>query len=281
MSAHSLTDITNPTPLDPMLGFLERALRDPQFSTEKAEAVMRLLVEQQRRVQLQAFNLDMNLMQEELQQIPRDKSNPVFHSKYATYEQLDRIARPIYTKYGFSIRFGTAPASQEGWVQITCTISHRNGFFEQHSLEGPISTEGSQGRRAGATPIQALGSAVTYLKRYLLSMVLNLVTSSETADDNDGNRSPPPPNGDRDPLAKYIDWTDRFEQAAQNLTDSDQAKELLNRPTVVTMLTEMPHGTVKQRFMSIRQDIEKMWLKPVENAPENKPADTSNDIEGL
>lgn len=278
MSAHSLTDITNPTPLDPMLGFLERALRDPQFSTEKAEAVMRLLVEQQRRVQLQAFNLDMNLMQEELQQIPRDKSNPVFHSKYATYEQLDRIARPIYTKYGFSIRFGTAPASQEGWVQITCTISHRNGFFEQHSLEGPISTEGSQGRRAGATPIQALGSAVTYLKRYLLSMVLNLVTSSETADDNDGNRPPPPPQN------TPPDWDDvvqQFANAATRITDSDQAQKLMDWSRGIAAITAIQDGEKRRQYLAMRNKVEADWLKPVENAPENKPADTSNDIEGL
>lgn len=273
--SHAIADISTTTPADPMIAFLERALRDPAFSTEKAESVMKLLVEQQKRVHQRVFNYDMNLMQQEMLSIAADKANPVFRSRYATLDALDKVARPVYTKYGFSIRYGTRPASRDGWIQVTCTVAHRDGYFEEHSLEGPVSTQGSQGNRAGATPIQAVGSAVTYLKRYLLAMVLNLVTAVEVKDDNDGNGK-----HDTDPNAKYADWLQRFEQAAGELTDSDAAKELLERETVVKMITEIPGGELKRRFMELRAEISKKWLQPIDNAAENA-AKTDTKIEGL
>jgi hypothetical protein len=258
-------DITNLKPADPMLAFLERALRDPSFSVDKAEAVMRMLVEQQKRVALQTFNYDMNAFQSVIQQIQRDKPNPAFSSKYATYEALDKASRPIYTQYGFAVRYGTAPSTREGWIQVTCTVSHRDGWFEQHSLEGPVSPEGARGNRIGATPIQGVGIAVAYLKRYLLQMVLNLVsTDNHHDDDGEGQRE-----GD-----KFKRWVDTFQDAVEKLTDSDAAKALLARDSAIRMLTEIPSGPLRQRYMELRTDVEKHWMKPIENA-------TTQEIEGL
>ena len=271
-----MSDITNPGPMDPMIMFLERVMRDPVFPIEKAQAAMQLAVEQQKRVAKQAFVYDLNAMQTELLQIARDKTNPAFHSKYATLEAIDRAARPVYTKYGFSITYGTAPATRDGWIQVTCRLAHRSGHVDENSLEGPVSTEGARGGRIGATPIQAVGSAVTYLRRYLLQLTLNLVSANDP-EDNDGNGH----DGGTDKRDKYAEWTDRFELAANALADSDAATELLNRDTVVRMLTEMPHGKTKQRFMQLRADIERKWLAPVDAKTEAEMQAAHEPIEGL
>lgn len=284
--SHALTnDITQlPTAVDGMMQSLERLARDPAIPTERITELFRLAERREQAMLRRVYFTDMNAMQAKLTQITRDKPNPAFHSRYATEAAIDAAARPVYTDFGFSITFGTAPPTVPGNVMVTCTVAHRDGYHETHALEGPVSVEGSQGRRMGATPIQAVGSTVTYLRRILIRMVLNLVTADDP-EDNDGN-PPQQGNGNRDPMARYIDWTDRFEQAAQNLQDSEQAKELLERETVVKMLTEMPAGEVKRRFMQIRQDIERKWLQPVDNAPENQAStkqadDKSNEIEGL
>src|SRR6187399_3288986 len=175
-------DITSLGPQDPMITFLERVMRDPVFPIEKAQAAMQLAVEQQKRVAERAFVFDLNAMQMELTQILRDKPNPAFHSKYASLEAIEMPARPIYTKYGSSITYGPAPSSHDGWVQVTCRLAHRSGHSEINCLEGPVSTEGARGGRIGATPIQAVGIAVSYLRRYLLQLTLNLVTASDVAD---------------------------------------------------------------------------------------------------
>jgi hypothetical protein len=201
------TDITNLPQLDSMSAALERMAKDASVPTERITSLFELAERRERTIQRRAFNYDMNLMQAELQQITKDKPNPAFHSRYATEEAIDRAARPIYTKYGFSIRFGTVPASKPDNIQVVCTVAHSAGFYEEHALEGPVSVEGSRGGRIGATPIQAVGATITYLKRALIKMVLNLVTADDpTDDDGEGQRrshvqrplSERPPAWDRD-----------------------------------------------------------------------------------
>ena len=53
-------------------------------------------------------------------------------------------------------------------------------------------------------------------------------------------------------------------------TDSDAAKELMKRETVVSQITAMPHGPQRQRFMALRQQVTDQWLtpsKPAQDTP--------------
>ena len=161
-----------------------------------------------------------------------------------------------------------APASGPDRVQVTCRIAHKGGHWEEHALEGPVGVEGSQGRRMGATPIQAVGIAVTYLRRYLMQLVLNLVATSDP-EDNDGNGTKDANGIKPDPIT---DWVDRFEIAVNALTDSDAANELMSRDTVVKQITAMPHGPQRVRFMTLRQKVTDQWLKP-SPAPDTKAPD--------
>jgi len=264
-------DITNLGPQDPMIMFLERVMRDPVFPIEKAQAAMQLAVEQQKRVAERAFVFDLNAMQMELTQILRDKPNPAFHSKYASLEAIDKAARPIYTKYGFSITYGTAPSSRDGWVQVTCRLAHRSGHSEVNCLEGPVSTEGARGGRIGATPIQAVGIAVSYLRRYLLQLTLNLVTASDV-EDNDGNGMKDKPT---DAPPNYTEIVAMFETAAARIKDSDEARKLMEWRPGVAAVTGLPHGEERQRYMLMRSKVQADWLT------KDDGSSASEEIEGL
>jgi hypothetical protein len=265
-------DITNLGPQDPMITFLERVMRDPVFPIEKAQAAMQLAVEQQKRVAERAFVFDLNAMQMELTQILRDKPNPAFHSKYASLEAIDKAARPIYTKYGFSITYGTAPSSRDGWVQVTCRLAHRSGHSEINCLEGPVSTEGARGNRIGATPIQGVGIAVSYLRRYLLQLTLNLVTASDVAD-NDGNGITDKP---ADTTPNYAEIVAMFETAAARIKDSDEARKLMEWRPGVAAITGLAHGEERQRYMLMRSKVQAEWLTNKDDG-----SSASEDIEGL
>jgi len=251
-----MSDITNVGPQDPMLAFIERAARDPAFSVEKVEALLRLQVEQQKRVALREFIFDQNAMQAELTQIAKDRPNPAFHSKYASLEAIDKAARPIYAKYGFSVSFGTAPASQQGWVHITCRLSHRGGHTEEHSLEGPVSLEGGRGGRIAATPIQSVGSTVTYLRRYLIQLVLNLVATNDP-EDTDGEHL----RTDGAPAPSYDEIAERFVTAAARITSSDEAQKLLDWKPGVMAITGLPPSDAKRAYMAARQQVTNTWIK--------------------
>jgi hypothetical protein len=273
-------DITNLGPQDPMIMFLERVMRDPVFPIEKAQAAMQLAVEQQKRIAERAFVFDLNAMQIELTQILRDKPNPAFHSKYASLEAIDKAARPIYTKYGFSITYGTAPSSRDGWVQVTCRLAHRSGHSEINCLEGPASTEGARGGRIGATPIQAVGSAVTYLRRYLLQLTLNLVTASDVEDD-DGNGHKDKDTGTGGPKNTtghdFLEVVAQFEAAAGRIMDSDEARKLLEWRPGVAAITGLPHGDARQRYMMARSKVMADWMT---NKDDGSSA-SEDPIEGL
>ena len=241
-----MNDITLLPQIDGMMQTLERLARDPQIPTERITELFRLAEKRETAMMRRIYFTDMNALQTEIAQVLRDKPNPAFNSRYATEEQIDKAARPIYTKYGFSITFGTAPAAVPANIMVTCTVAHRAGFFETHALEAAAVPANK-----GVTQIQAVAATVTTLKRVLIRMVLNLVTS-DNPEDNDGNAI------NRDPLA---DWVDKFEQAAENLTDGDAAHELLNRPSVLRQNSAMPPGPQRDRFMELREQVTQKWLR--------------------
>lgn len=116
----------------------------------------------------------------------RGEIGPIFKSAEARrgpagsyrYEQLDDIDRqtvPILSKYGLSYRWNTrVPDNRPDWVIVTCKVEHRDGHFEENSLGGPVDTSGAK------NPIQAIGSAVTYLCRYTVKAALGLSATVDT-----------------------------------------------------------------------------------------------------
>ena len=104
-----------------------------------------------------------------------NKNRKVGYNKTAyDHEDLGEIARtvdPILSKHGLSYRFRTA---QNGAViTVTCVIAHRDGHSEETSLNSNPDASGSK------NAIQAMGSAITYLQRYLLKAALGLAASKD------------------------------------------------------------------------------------------------------
>ena len=168
-----------------LLAFIERASRDPEFDVVKFESLLRMqreiLAEQARR----EFNQAMSEAQAEMLPVIRDATNIHTSSKYARLETIDAQMRPVYTKHGFAVRYGSEPSPHQGWIRIVCTVSHVGGYAETNYLDAPPDAAGSQGK-SNKTPVQAVGSSVTYLRRYLLAMVFNIVLAN---DDDDGEAS--------------------------------------------------------------------------------------------
>src|SRR5215467_14443156 len=169
-----------------LLNFIERASRDPEFDVHKLGELLRMqreLVDQQAQ---REFNAAMAAAQTVMLPIIRDAQNPHTKSRYAKLETIDREMRPIYTRHGFAVRFGSAPSPREGWIRIVCTVSHTGGCSEVNYLDAPPDDVGARGG-SSKTGVQGVGSAVTYLRRYLLCMVFNIVLADQD-DDGEGKR---------------------------------------------------------------------------------------------
>jgi len=181
---------------DAMMTFIERAMADTDFDVTKLAELLRLREREEERAQRRAYAAAMTLAQSEMEPIIRDASTP--NNKYARLETLDAEARPIYTRHGFNVRYGSEPSPRDGWMRITIKVSHREGFEEVNHLDCSLERDPRDGRRNAA---QQVGAIVTYLRRYLLCMAFNLVTFTDDADQRSpGQREapgadPPPHDG--------------------------------------------------------------------------------------
>lgn len=171
---------------DPVISMIERVALDPNADIDKLE---RLLDMQERIVAKQEegeFNTAMSEAQSEMLNVVADKSNTQTKSKYASYAQLDRSIRPVYTKHGFSLSFDTGEGAPENYVRVICHLSHRGGFKRQYHADIPADGKGAKGGDV-MTKTHAAGSAYSYGQRYLLKLMFNVAVGDD--DDDDGNKA--------------------------------------------------------------------------------------------
>src|SRR5262245_46649398 len=92
-----------------------------------------------------------------------------------TLDDIEREVVPSLSKHGLSYRWGTkVPDARPDVIIVTCKVAHKDGHFEENSLAGPADTSGAK------NPIQAIGSALTYLCRYTVKAALGLSATTDT-----------------------------------------------------------------------------------------------------
>lgn len=94
---------------------------------------------------------------------------------YETMEDIDLAVTPILAKHGLSFRYRSE--QREESLKVICIISHKDGHFEEVSLEA------TKDKSGGKNDIQALASTVTYLQRYTLKLALGLSVDKKGDDD--------------------------------------------------------------------------------------------------
>lgn len=153
--------------------------RDPTIEPSRIAQLMELQERAEKREAEKAFIAAMTRLQPRLPRITKQGKIDLGKGKplsFAKYEDVDKVIRPLLTQEGFSVGFGTAP--HEKGITITCTLSHAAGHSRMESMPLPFDTG------PGRNTLQAVGSTLSYGKRYLLCAMLNLVTVNE---DDDGN----------------------------------------------------------------------------------------------
>ena len=122
-----------------------------------------------------AFTEAMARFQSELE--PIAKRRDAHNSKYADIDDIAQAIRPILKQTGLSYQF--KQSQEKDLITVTCVVSHSLGHSEETSLTAANDVSG------GKNNIQAIASAVTYLRRYTLTGALGITTGS---DDNDGGK---------------------------------------------------------------------------------------------
>lgn len=159
------------------------AAANPQVDIEKMERLWAMHERLAAHDAELAFNAAMNAAQSEMGRISADATNPQTRSKYATYGQLDRHVRPIYTAHGFALSFDSGDGAPDGHERVLAYVSHSGGHTRTYKADIPNDGKGAKGGDV-MTKTHATGSAKSYGKRYLLKDIFNLAIGE---DDDDGN----------------------------------------------------------------------------------------------
>lgn len=169
-----------------IVAMLLEAARDPAIDAAKVETMANLAMRMQDREQQSQFNRDFNaaimdmpvITKAGIITIPAKDGNPErTQGRFARFEDIDRVVRPILRRHNLAIRFEVGEVRDV--VTVRPIISHANGHTERgEAMRVPLDTSGSKNNTQGA------GSSVTYGKRYSMCAFLNIVTEGT---DDDGS----------------------------------------------------------------------------------------------
>jgi hypothetical protein len=161
------------TEMQAVMAMVERVALNPDADISKLEKMLDMQERILNRNAQQAFTADLAAMQSELPLVGK-AGRGHNNAKYAKLEDINEAIRPTLQKYGFAVTFRMNQTDKS--VTVTARLSHRMGYSEETNLCLPLDTSGSK------NAVQAVGSTVSYAKRYAICALLNI----STGDDDDG-----------------------------------------------------------------------------------------------
>jgi hypothetical protein len=168
--------------------FIGMALRNASIDVNKLEALLRMKREAVAEQAKVAFYEALHAAQAEMPQVERlgvvrliSKDGKDLGSyNFAKWEDMDRVLRPIMERHGFTLDFDMEQrAAEGGGAKVTATLTHAKDG-RTHSMTRAVSLALDGG--AGRNNLQAMGSTLSYAKRYLAEMLFNIVRKG--ADDD-------------------------------------------------------------------------------------------------
>lgn len=171
---------------DAIISMIERAARDPNVDVAKMERLFEMHEKAERRRASMAYAQDMAEMQPKMPVVDRrgtikitkkDQPETVIQSTpYALWEDISTAIRPILAEHHFALTFRTGTTA-EGRITVTGILCHAGGHSEETTITLQHDSTGSK------NSVQAVGSSISYGKRYTAGLLLNIVSKGE---DDDG-----------------------------------------------------------------------------------------------
>ena len=156
-----------------IFSMIERVASPPDVPIERIEQLFKLYTTMDAERARRSFNAAFAVMQPALPAIER--RGQAHNSKYARFEDIVAEIMPVLAANGFGLSFRVTESANKAIV--SCILAHKDGHSERTEYAFPYDGSGSK------NAIQAIGSAVSYGKRYTMSALLGIATRDE---DDDG-----------------------------------------------------------------------------------------------
>lgn len=169
--------------------------------------------------------------QAEMKGAVKDSANPHLKNKYADLASVWDAWRPCGPKNGLAIVQPPGTA-ENGVAKVTTVLLHTSGEWIRSTLA--VSYEGNKGVNAA----QAMGSAITYARRYALAATVGIAP-----EDDDGSNAGPPrhqSNGHHSEPLVSQDQRATLADLASKTTDRNMAGKTILSKFRVRAIAELP-----------------------------------------
>jgi hypothetical protein len=175
-----------------ILTLIEKVALDPRTNAEKLERVMAMYERVKAKEAELAYNAAKGRILKKLAGIKivktrtarckSERAKPQKGSyepfKYAPLEEIDKHLRPLLAEEEMDLSYSDEPR-EGGGILIRGRLKHLpSGHYEDSFMPAPPDTTG------GKSDVQAVGSANSFLRRYVACNIFNIVI---VGDDDDGN----------------------------------------------------------------------------------------------
>lgn len=153
------------------LALIEKAIQSGA-GIDQLEKLMDLQERWEKSQAVKSFNKSFNQFQTNKPEIVKNKSVEFKGKEQYRFAELSAVQKavdPVLSEYGLSYSW-KQHSSENGAITIECILKHVDGHSESNSLTALPDKSGSK------NDIQAIGSGVSYLKRYTLLNALGLST---------------------------------------------------------------------------------------------------------
>jgi hypothetical protein len=171
---------TVPADASSLMKIIDRAAMDPNFDVAKLEQLLAVQERWEAKEARKAFNVAFAEFKSEAVKIIKRtevKDGPLKGKFHANLFDVVDATTPHLSKHGLAISWKLTK-DEPTWMEVSCTLRHVGGHSESVSMGGAPDTG------PGRNPIQARGSAKSYLERYTATAILGLAAQDA---DNDGN----------------------------------------------------------------------------------------------
>ncbi len=172
--------VHKPKPPVTLLQMLAQAVVNPRADKAKMELLLRVRQEEEDFERKRQFYNDLMDAKAELPNIVKDKQGDR-KIRYASLENVSNSIDGILARHNMMLTFGQAVDAAVNVYRVTGLLMHRSGHSRDYSFDVPESITGPAGKPI-MTKMQGAGAAVTYGRRQIKMMVMDITVADQDTD---------------------------------------------------------------------------------------------------